>query len=49
MTITVLGTPVEEVRLFRKALKAIPGSQTQKDITKELNKLREARGVRPLK
>lgn len=40
---------VEHLQLLNKALRAMPGSQKQKDIIRKLNKVRKAGGMRPLK
>jgi len=40
---------VEHLSLLNKALKAIPGSQKQKEIIRQLNVVRKAGGMRPLK
>jgi hypothetical protein len=40
---------VEHLSLLNKALRAIPGSQKQKDIIRQLNKIRKSGGMRPLK
>ena len=40
---------VEHLSLLNKALRAMPGSQKQKDIIRKLNKVRKAGGMRPLK
>ena len=40
---------VEHLQLLNKALRAIPGSQKQKDIIRKLNVIRKAGGMRPLK
>jgi hypothetical protein len=40
---------VEHLSLLNKALKAMPGSQNQKEIIRQLNVVRKAGGMRPLK
>jgi len=40
---------VEHLSLLNQALRAIPGSQKQKEIIRKLNKVRKAGGMRPLK
>jgi hypothetical protein len=40
---------VEHLSLLNKALRAIPGSNKQKDIIRQLNVVRKAGGMRPLK
>ena len=40
---------VEHLSLLNQALRAIPGSQKQKDIIRKLNVIRKAGGMRPLK
>ena len=40
---------IEHLSLLNKALKAIPGSQKQKEIIRKLNVVRKAGGMRPLK
>jgi len=40
---------VEHLQLLNKALRAIPGSNKQKDIIRKLNVIRKASGMRPLK
>jgi len=40
---------VEHLSLLNQALRAMPGSQKQKDIIRKLNKVRKAGGMRPLK
>ena len=40
---------IEHLSLLNKALRAIPGSQKQKDIIRKLNVVRKAGGMRPLK
>ena len=40
---------VEHLSLLNQALRAMPGSQKQKEIIRKLNKVRKAGGMRPLK
>jgi hypothetical protein len=40
---------IEHLSLLNKALRAIPGSKKQKDIIRQLNVIRKAGGMRPLK
>ena len=40
---------IEHLSLLNKALRAIPGSNKQKDIIRQLNVIRKAGGMRPLK
>ena len=40
---------VEHLSLLTKALKSMPGSQSQKEIIRQLNVVRKAGGMRPLK
>ena len=40
---------IEHLSLLNKALRAIPGSQKQKDIIRKLNVVRKSGGMRPLK